>query len=298
MRIPTVLAATSLALAIASLPAAAAEVGFGPQVVTPEAYAFSVGQARAASLHDMRFVIPNDGKTLGLGEDPAVVAEVLRAAGAPTDRITLSVNALLVRSGQRVMLVDAGLGEAMKGALLASLQQAGVQPAQVTDVLLTHTHMDHAGGLLDAQGGLAFPNATIRLSANEWAWMQQKEGARAKVLAPKVETFEPGRPVAPGVTPVETYGHTPGHVGFEIVSGGGRLVAIGDVAHSSTVSLAKPGWSIQFDASDAEGRATRAAALARLAKSGDLVFSPHFPFPGVGRIVAKGEGYAWEPVRR
>lgn len=286
-----------VALAIPGF-ANAADEGFGPQVVQPAAYEFTVGKSRAAALHDAQFVLPNDGKTIGVGESPEAVAQVLRAAGAPTDRVTLSVNALLVRTGKRVILVDAGLGEAMKGATLASLKAAGVQPAQVTDVLLTHTHLDHYGGLLDANGALVFPNAAIRLTANEWAYMQKEEADKAKLLAPKVQTFEPGKPVAPGLTPLRTYGHTPGHVGFEIVSGGDRLVAIGDIAHSAIVSLAKPGWSIRFDASDAEGKATRRAELARLAKSGDLVFSPHFPFPGVGRIVARGEGYAWEPVKR
>lgn len=292
-------AALTLATAIASPPAArAADEGFGPQVVAPTAHAFTLGKAQAAALHDAQFVFPNDAKAIGVGESPDAIAQVLRAAGAPTDRITLSVNALLVRSGNRVMLVDVGLGEALKGAMLASLREAGVQPEQVTDVLLTHTHLDHYGGLLDANGGLVFPNATIRLSANEWAYMQKQEAEKAKALAPKVQTFEPGKAIAPGVTPIRTYGHTPGHVGFEIVSGGRRLVAIGDIAHSSIVSLAKPGWSIQFDTSDAEGKATRTAELARLAKRGELVFSPHFPFPGLGKIVAKGDGYVWEPTTR
>lgn len=290
--------ALALVLSCFASPASAADEGFGPQSVKPEAWSFTVGKSRAAALHDAAFVLKNDAKTIGLGETPEAVAQVLRAAGAPTDRIPLSVNALLVRSGKRVMLVDTGLGETMNGAMLASLKAAGVQPAEVTDVLLTHTHFDHYGGLLDAKGGLVFPQATIRLSAKEWAWMQQNDADKAKALAPKVRTFEPGQSIAPGVTPVETYGHTPGHVSFEIVSGGKRLVAVGDIAHSSIVSLAKPGWSMQFDTNDAEGKATRAAALARLAGSGDLVFSPHFPFPGVGKIVAKGDAYAWEPMQR
>lgn len=298
MRIGTAAARSFALVVLAAGSAVAADEDFGAQTVKPQAHAFAIGDARAAALHYAEFVIPNDGKTLGVGQAPDAVAQVLRAAGAPTDRVTLSVNALLVRNGKRVMLVDAGLGASMKGAVAAGLQQAGVAPADVTDVLLTHTHFDHYGGTIDANGALAFPNATIRLSAKEWAWMQANEADKARILAPKVQTFEPGTAIAPGVTPLRTYGHTPGHVGFEIVAGGKRLVAIGDIAHSAIVSLAKPGWTIQFDTSDAEGKATRAAELARLAKSGDLVFSPHFPFPGLGRIVAKGEGYAWEPVRR
>lgn len=290
--------AAAIALSIVAPASAADDAGFGPQAVKPAAYGFKLGRSQAAALHDAQFVFANDGKLIGVGETPDAVAQVLRAAGAPTDRVTLSVNALLVRSGKRVLLVDTGLGATANGAVAASLKEAGVAPADVTDVLLTHTHFDHYGGTIDANGALAFPNATIRLSAKEWAWMQEQEADKAKILAPKVQTFEPGKPIAPGVTPLRTYGHTPGHVGFEIVSGGKRLVAIGDIAHSAIISLAKPGWTIQFDTSDAEGKATRTAELARLAKSGVLVFSPHFPFPGLGKIVAKGEGYGWEPMQR
>jgi glyoxylase-like metal-dependent hydrolase (beta-lactamase superfamily II) len=270
---------------------------FGPQQVAPAAHSFTVGKLQLTTLHDAQFLFPNDGKTFGVGVDPATTSALLRAAGAPTDRITLSVNQLLVRTGHRVVLIDTGIGPKMHGSLLASLAEAGVKPTAVTDVLITHSHGDHAGGLLDAAGKLAFPKAAIRMASAEWAWMQTKgQPDLVKIISSHVHTFEPGAQVAPGITAVALKGHTPGHVGYEIASGDAHLLDIGDLAHSSIVSLQKPQWTIQFDTDDATGKATRATELKELATDQELVFSPHFPFPGVGHIGAAGDGFVWLPA--
>jgi glyoxylase-like metal-dependent hydrolase (beta-lactamase superfamily II) len=262
----------------------------------PEARAFHIGALTLTSLHDEQIVVPNDGKTFALGVSTREVGKVLRAAGAPADQITLSVNALLVRTGRRLILIDTGLGPQYHGELLASLRVAGVLPGKVNEVLITHPHPDHVGGLLDAQGRLAFPNATIRMASAAWSWMQQKGApAMAKTIATRVETFEPGASVAPGIASVSLPGHTPGHVGYEITSGHSRLMYIGDIAHSSIVSLARPQWSIQFDGDHVVANETRLKTLSTLAKTGEWVFSPHFPFPGAGHIVAAGTGFAWVP---
>jgi len=274
-----------------------AAVAYGPATVAPAAHEFTLGKLKLATLHDAQFVIPNDGKTFGVGADAAAVTDVLRAAGAPTDRITLSVNALLVRMGHHVVLIDTGIGQKSHGELLGSLHEAGVKPTAVTDVLITHSHGDHVGGLVDADGHLAFPKATIRMSSAEWEFMQSKGSPElVKAISKKVKPFELGAQVIPGIKSVPLKGHTPGHTGYEISSGSDHLLDIGDMAHSSIISLAKPQWGVQFDTDSAAAKATRAETLKQLASDQELIFSPHFPFPGVGHVEAAGDGFAWKPA--
>lgn len=281
-------------LGLAAVTAARADITFAP--VAPAAQSFHVGALSLTALHDAQIIVPNDGKTFGLDVSPAAVGDVLRAAGAPADRITLSANALLVRTGRRLVLIDTGLGPGNHGVLLASLELAGLSPSDLTDVLITHPHSDHIGGLLDAHGHLAFPNARIRMASAAWAWMRQNVSpAMVRTVAPRIQTFEPGARVAPGITSVSLPGHTPGHVGYEIVSGHSRLIDTGDLAHSSIVSLERPQWAIEFDNDRVLARQTRQQTLAALAKSREWVFAPHFPYPGVGHVVAAGQGFAWKP---
>jgi glyoxylase-like metal-dependent hydrolase (beta-lactamase superfamily II) len=290
-------AAVFCTAAVALTSAAFADDAFGPMTAAAAAQSFKLGPLQLIALRDAQFVMHNDGKTFGSDADVATVGNLLKASKLPDDRVTLSVNALLVRAEKRVILIDSGLGPAVHGALMASLAEAGVAPDEVTDVLITHSHFDHVGGLAGAGGKLAFPKAVIRMSTAEWAWMKSQPDAAAlvKVIDGHVQTFTPGAPIAPGVTSVALNGHTPGHVGYEITSGKQSLLDIGDMAHSWVISLKKPEWTMQFDSDKATAMATRKATFARLAKSHELVFAPHFPYPGVGHVVADGDAYTWVP---
>jgi glyoxylase-like metal-dependent hydrolase (beta-lactamase superfamily II) len=272
--------------------------GAGPAPVAPEARAFNLGGLKLFALRDADNVVANDGRTFGVGHSPAEVAAVLRKAGAPETQIRLPVDALLVEAPGRVMLFDTGLGPGAHGVLLGSLAKAGVRPADVTDVFITHSHGDHTGGLSGPDGTAAFPHAVVHISAREWASMRGQPWMAALVQAIgfQVKPFEPGAELAPGVTAVALYGHTPGHVGYRISSGGARLLDFGDVAHSSVVSLAEPDWTTEYDNDALEGKRTRKATLAELASGGELVFGPHMPFPGVGHVAASGEGFVWQPA--
>lgn len=264
--------------------------------VAPAIHPFRLGKLDLMVLHDAEIVVPNDGRTFGIGLSPGRVAAVLRDAGAPTTRITLSVNVLMVRTAGHIALLDTGIGVAGHGALRASLKLAGVSPSAVTDVLITHAHGDHVGGLLDAKGALAFPNASVHMSRAEWNWFKTRGPADAvTAIATRIATFEPGAIVIPGIRSRPLEGHTPGHVGYEVTSGEAHLLDIGDLAHSSIVSLAEPQWFMGFDTDRSLGEATRMKTLPTLAGSHEQIYAPHFPFPGLGHIVAAGNAFKWEP---
>lgn len=272
-----------------------ADEGFIP--TSPGAKTFKLGALELSVLRDDGLAIPNDGSVFGLNDKPPAVAKVLGEAGAPTDKIRLDVDALLIRMPSHLVLIDTGFGPAGHGVLRESLAAAGVSPDAITDIFITHSHSDHVGGLVDAQGRAAFPKANIRMSAGEWAYMQNDADARATATAIKaqVRPFAPGKAVLPGITPVALFGHTPGHCGYEIVSQGHTLMDIGDTAHSSIVSLAKPDWRIAWDSDKQEGVKTRRHELQELASRHELMFAPHFPFPGLGHIEKAGEGFRFVP---
>jgi glyoxylase-like metal-dependent hydrolase (beta-lactamase superfamily II) len=263
----------------------------------PAAKTFGLGALEISVLRDGGLAIPNDGSIFALNAKPSAVAMILSDAGARTDKIRLDIDALLIRMPAHLVLVDTGYGPAGHGVVRESLASAGISSDDITDILITHAHPDHVGGLVDTQGHPVFPKATVRMSTGEWAFMKSEADTKevAAAVSPQVKTFEPGQPVLPGITPLALPGHTPGHVGYEIVSQGHKLVDIGDIAHSSIVSLARPEWTIKWDSDKQEGVKTRRQKLQQLAASHELMFAPHFTFPGVGRIEQAGTGFRFRP---
>jgi glyoxylase-like metal-dependent hydrolase (beta-lactamase superfamily II) len=277
--------------------------------VSQDVRRFPLGAMTAIALRDGGLELPNDNKVFGVGRTAAEVAEVLGAAGLPTDKLSLSVQPLVVKVGGRVLLFDTGAGSNMgdgAGKLGAALAEAGVTPGDVTDVFISHLHGDHIGGLIDAAGDPVFTNAAIRMSAPEWDTLSGLDDTSAAAfgvarhkqlmlaITADVATFQPGADVLPGmVRAVEVKGHTPGHSAFRIGTGTSSVLYVGDAMHHHIVSVQKPEWTIAFDSDGATGAASRASLLAELAASGQRVYAVHFPFPGLGRIEKRGEGYAW-----
>jgi len=252
---------------------------------------FTIGSLQAASLQDAAFAPVNDNMTLAINATKADVDALLTAAGLATDVLQLSVQPLIVRTADRVLLFDTGNGPS--GMLSASMATAGVEPGAVTDIFISHSHGDHIGGLVNADGALAFPNADIHISVNEWAAMQAN-ASLVTTISPRVTTFEPGADRVPGtVKAVDIQGHTPGHSGFLITSGEASLLYIGDTMHHSVISVQRPDWTIAFDGDAPLAQESRKAVLASAAGSGQRVYSVHFPFPGLGKFENRDGTFVW-----
>jgi glyoxylase-like metal-dependent hydrolase (beta-lactamase superfamily II) len=270
---------------------------------------FTLGEFSALALRDGTISVPNDNKVFGVGHTHAEVAAILTEAGQPTDRLELSLQPLLVKTAERVMLFDTGAGTNMgpsAGKLRASLDAAGTAPALVTDIFISHSHGDHVGGLLNAEGALAFPNATIHISAPEWAYLKGMTAEQASAagvgqhaaliaaITPKVAVFEPGADIVPNaVKAVDIKGHTPGHSGYMIHSGKASLFYVGDTVHHFVVSVRKPEWTCGFDMDATTSQASRKAVLGAAATSGQVIYAFHFPFPGVGKIGGRDGALSW-----
>lgn len=267
-----------------------------PAPVAPSAVPFRIGALQAWALRDAGFAAANDGKTW-INASTADVAATLKSAGLKGDTIPLGVSGLFVRIPGHPTIIDTGLGPKQGGVLAASVAAAGAKPGEITDIFISHSHFDHVGGLLTSDGKLAFPNASIHMAAAEWAHLkgQPANAALAAAIGPKIKTFDKAGPVFPGLTALPNPGHTPGHSTYRVTSGKATLRTLGDTAHSSIISLAHPDWAIAYDSDKAAGAAARKATLAELAASGERVFAPHFPWPGVGHVVKAGAGFAWQP---
>lgn len=263
-----------------------------------------IGSLEAYAVADGHQVFPSDNQVLGVGRPPGEIAEVLAAAGLNRDNIELDIQCLLVRDGDRVILFDTGLGDTDDegGHLPASLALAKVAPVEVTDIFISHAHSDHVGGLVTKAGALGFPAATIHMSLPEWAAFQANTDDDSKrfvaVIAAKVSAFEPGAQVLPMVKAVATQGHTPGHSSYEIGAEADKVFYLGDLAHHSVISVQRPAWSMQFDGDRPAAEAMRQETLGKLAAAHTRVFAVHFPFPGVGHVVAEGQGLVWKPEAR
>jgi len=253
------------------------------------------------------------------GISEAAAAALLEAAGRPAPRQT-AVNAFLVHSGRRIALIDTGSGNAMGptlGKLPENLAAAGIDPAAIDTVLLTHMHPDHSNGLADAAGVARFPNAELVLHATEHNyWHDDAAMARAEARAretgflaaraqaapyrDRTRLFQGGE-VFPGVTAVSLPGHTPGHCGYRIDSGAESLLVCGDVIHIPEVQVARPEATMIYDIDQAQAAATRLRCFDMVAADRLAVAGMHMHFPGFLRIARRGDGYvlqaeAWSAV--
>ncbi len=233
------------------------------------------------------------------------------------DAVDAAINILVIRKDDRIIIIDAGSGSALgdqAGRFLKNLNAAGISASQVTDVLISHLHVDHIGGILTADGKPVFSNATYYLSDKEHAFWtathpdfsnskSQKGDAASILLArniilaikSKLNLYHFGETLFGCIKTDSAEGHTPGHPLLKIFSDKESLTHMVDAVHT-TLLLSHPEWGTAWDSNFQKGIATRKKILKDQSISGGLTMSCHLPWPGLGYITRKGEGYGWNPM--
>jgi glyoxylase-like metal-dependent hydrolase (beta-lactamase superfamily II) len=248
-------------------------------------------------------------------DNPGEANALLAAADlkVPTEG---SINAFLVNTGTRLILIDSGAGTLYGvccGHLMDNLRAAGYQPEQIDEIFLTHLHADHVGGI--APGGkMAFANAVIRaskLDADYWlndatettapAFLRPMfEGDKASlkpyIAAGRFLPFDGGPELVPGIRAIPAPGHTPGHTFYMVESKGQKLLIWGDVVHVAAIQFPDPGVSAEYDTDPGQAEATREAIFSEAARTGLWIGAAHISFPGLGHVGIRGNQFSWLPA--
>src|SRR4029077_19400159 len=233
----------------------------------------------------------------------------------PPSPVGLQINTILVNTGDKLVLIDAGCGvdkfQKTTGGLLGNLAAAGYAPGDIDMILLTHAHFDHLWGISDHENAsLLFPSAEFVASETEVAFWSAPElpgkvspnqqplvtQANLRLARPRLRLIKAGADVAPGVTTLDTAGHTPRHISVHISSGIEEMLLTGDVVVNSAVSFLHPEWPFGFDLDVPLATKARMAFLDRAADDKTLVGGYYLPFPVFGHVVREGSGYRWLPA--
>jgi glyoxylase-like metal-dependent hydrolase (beta-lactamase superfamily II) len=307
-------AAAAAAPAFAVTPVRAAAPMVGKQA--PAYYRYKVGAYECTSLSDGARTFPMpQGFVRNIPREQALAAA--EAARFPKGMVTVSFNPQLINTGSKLVLIDCGFGPLPNqpvGRMLDNMKAAGIDPKSVDTVLMSHLHPDHTNGIRSPDGSLVFPNAEIMVPALDWAfWMSDENMAKAESnammkgyfanvrkvyagLADKVTRYEWGKEVAPGITAIDTSGHTPGHTAFAVASGNSRVLIQSDVTNFPDFFLRNPGWHVAFDIDGPKAEATRRKFHDMASAEKALVIGFHFPFPSMGHVEKDGTGYRLVPV--
>jgi len=293
------------------MPACAHAPQVGKQA-QPGFYRFKLGTIEITVVSDGTLAFPAETLWGDRAED---ARGLLTSTFQPFSPVGLQINTILVNTGDKLVLIDAGCGvdkfQKTTGALLGNLAAAGYAPGDIDIILFTHAHFDHLWGISDGKNAsLLFPSAEFVASETEVAFWsaptwsgklppaQKTAGypGEPEIGQPPLRLIKAGAEVAPGVTTFDTAGHTPGHMSVHISSGREEMLLTGDVVVNSAVSFLHPEWPFGFDLDVPQATKTRTAFLDRAAADKTLVGSYHLPFPGFGHVVREGSAYRWLPA--
>jgi glyoxylase-like metal-dependent hydrolase (beta-lactamase superfamily II) len=309
------LRAGSAAVGAATLAPIAPALAHAPQAgkrAQPSFYRFKLGTIEITVISDGTLAFP--AETLW-GDRADDARGLLTSTFQPSSPVGLQINTILVNTGDKLVLIDAGCGvdkfQNTTGGLIGNLAAAGYAPGDIDMILFTHLHFDHLWGISDHENAsLLFPSAEFVGRETEVAFWSAPDlvgklspaqkplvtQANLKLASPRLHLIKAGAEVAPGVTTFDTPGHTPGHISVHISSGSEEVLLTGDVVVNSAVSFLHPEWPFGFDLDVPLATKSRMAFLDRAAADKTLVGSYHLPFPGFGHVVREGSGYRWLPA--
>lgn len=282
-------------------------------VQAPGFYRLKIGSVEVTALSDGTVALPLAKLYTNTSEEHA--QDALNDAFLP-EIVPTSVNAFLVNTGERLVLIDAGTGTYLGpslGKLVSNIEASGYKVGDIDDVILTHIHTDHSGGLM-SEGKRTFPDATLRVNEREAKFWLSPENAEAAtgivkqhfgeadqcvtpyVRAGKFETFGDNQAPAPGLGSILYAGHTPGHSAITLESEGQKLVFWGDITHGDILQFDEPGIAIEFDIEQKAAVAARDLAFKQAVDGKYLVAGAHIAFPGIGHVRTDSTNYDWLPV--
>lgn len=282
----------------------------------PSRYALRIGEIEALVISDGVLLLP--AETMSTNVDPVDRAVWLDDMFLPPDAFDWPLNVMMVRRGDRNILIDSGLGAEYPdfpraGLLPQRLAAAGIDLGDLTDIIITHMHMDHVGGLLvEGIKEQLRPDLRIHVAASEVEFWKSPDFSQACMPEPiptvlcsaatrflneygsYLQTFDEECEVAPGVTIHRTGGHTAGHSVVCLESRGDRLTFAGDAIFP--VGFDHPDWHNGFEHYPDESARVRVDLLKKIAATGELLVATHLPFPSVGHVAIDGDGFRWVPV--
>lgn len=290
--------------------------------MTDEIYPFKVGNYECMAVNDGNVtyippMFPPPATLLFTNASGVELEKALREHNIDPQQWTeweSPFTCLVVKTGSHLVLVDTG-GDGVtptSGHLIPNLKTGGISPEDIDTVIITHGHPDHIGGNTDSEGKPAFRNARYVMMRDEWdfwtsgqAEQRINEHTRETLMKYARENLPPikgqldlvddGAEIVPGIEAIATPGHTPGHMVLAITSGGEQLLCIADLVFHP-IHLQHPEWFAAVDISREQVAATRRRLLDRAASDKSLVLAFHFPFPGLGHVVPKGDVWQWRPL--